>query len=83
MIFLFIYKIHHQASKQLTSLIGLVEKKFGIAIEAILWLNKANELVADLKKIQPLLFCSEKTLAQKIKDYFQFEFNVIANTLLL
>lgn len=62
----------------LNKLIILVEKKFGVAIEPILLLEKINELCDKLESLKPLLFEKEQNLQTKIKTFFQAIFNDIA-----
>lgn len=62
----------------LTKLISLVEKKFGIAIEPAMLLAKINELTKQLNSLSPLLINPQKDLTIKIKSFFQDIFNSIA-----
>ncbi len=62
----------------LLKLIGLAEKKFGVAVEPVLLLAKINKLANQLDSIQPLLFSPRENLAQSVKDFFQDIFNSIA-----
>lgn len=62
----------------LLKLIGLAEKKFGVAIEPVLLLAKINKLAIQLDSIQPLLFSSQKNLTRNVKDFFQDIFNSVA-----
>jgi len=62
----------------LRKLTKLVEKKFGVSIELILLLSKINKLVNNLDSITPLLLQKPKNLTEKIKVFFQKEFNKIA-----
>lgn len=59
----------------LIKLIKLVEKKFGVAIEPILLLEKINELCNNLNVLIPLLTENEQNLTVKIKSFFQKIFN--------
>ncbi len=61
----------------LIKLIKLVEKKFGIAIEPVLLLEKVNELCDNLDSLIPLLIKNESNLTVKIKVFFQENFNDI------
>ena len=58
-------------------LIKLVEKKFGVAIEPVLLLEKINELCNNLSSLKPLLFKSQPDLAIEIRAFFQKIFNDI------
>lgn len=62
----------------LNKLILLVEKKFGVAIEPILLLEKINELCEKLDGLKPLLLEKEPDLTRKIKTFFQEIFNEVA-----
>lgn len=62
----------------LSQLIPLVEKKFGMAIEPTLLLSKINELAENIDLLKPLLFNPEKDLTKKVKDFFQNSFNSLA-----
>lgn len=62
----------------LTKLISLVEKKFGIAIEPALLFAKINELAEQLNSLSPLLLSPQKDLAKKVKSFFQNIFNSFA-----
>jgi predicted nucleotidyltransferase component of viral defense system len=59
----------------LTRLIKLVEKKFGVAVEPVLLLEKINELCDILDSLVPLLTDGEENLTAKIKSFFQKIFN--------
>lgn len=61
----------------LDRLIVLVEKKFGVAVEPILLLEKINELCEKLDSLKPLLLENEPNLNKKIKTFFQEIFNEI------
>lgn len=61
----------------LIKLIKLVEKKFGIAIEPVLLLEKANELCDNLDSLTPLLIKNEPNFTVKIRVFFQKIFNDI------
>ena len=61
----------------LSQLIGLVEKKFGVAIEPVLLLAKINELADSLGKIRPLLIIPRPKLTNQVKDFFQKIFNLL------
>ena len=58
-------------------LIKLVEKKFGVAIEPILLLEKIGELCDNLDSLTPLLIDNEPNLTVKIRSFFQKLFNDI------
>ncbi|MAF20766.1 MAG: hypothetical protein CMI55_03735 [Parcubacteria group bacterium] len=62
----------------LQKLTKLVETKFGVSIEPILLLSKINKLTNNLDSITPLLLQKPKNLTEKIKLFFQKEFNKIA-----
>jgi len=62
----------------LQQLTGLVEKKFGVNIEPILLLSKINKLANSLESITPLLLQKPKKLTERVKIFFQEEFNKIA-----
>lgn len=62
----------------LIKLIKLVEKKFGVAIEPVLLLEKINELSNNLDSLTPLLINNEPNLTIKIRSFFQELFNDIA-----
>jgi len=70
--------LEKKSEYNLTGLIGLVEKKFGVAIEPMLLLVKINELADNLKNIKPLLISPKKNITAKIKFFFQKEFNNLA-----
>lgn len=59
----------------LQKLINFVEKRFGVAIEPTLLLEKINKLCDDFEKLMPLLMNPEKDIAKKVKSFFQNEFN--------
>ncbi|MDO8512529.1 MAG: nucleotidyl transferase AbiEii/AbiGii toxin family protein [bacterium] len=59
----------------LKELINFVEKRFGVAIEPTLLLEKINKLCDDFEKLMPLLINSEKDIAKKVRSFFQNEFN--------
>ena len=59
-------------------LIKLVEKKFGVAIEPVLLLEKINEMCDTLSSLTPLLVKSEPDIVIKIRTFFQEIFNDIA-----
>lgn len=61
----------------LIKLIELVEKKFGVAIESVLLLEKVNELCNNLDSLIPLLIENEQNLTVKIRSFFQKVFNDI------
>jgi len=61
----------------LIKLIKLVEKKFGVAIEPVLLLEKINELCNNLDSLTPLLIDNEPNLTIKIRSFFQELFNDI------
>ena len=61
----------------LPMLISDVEKKFGIAIEPVLFLAKAYELADQLDSIRPLLFNEGKTVRTVVTKFFQIVFNNI------
>lgn len=62
----------------LSQLIELVEKKFGVAIEPALLLAKVNELTNNLNSLQPLLTIQQPDLTTKVKNFFQKFFNSLA-----
>lgn len=61
----------------LSKLIALVEKKFGVEIEITMILAKINELANSLDSLQPLLLKKEKNISKKIKSFFQEIFDSI------
>lgn len=67
----------------LFQLISLVEKKFGVEIEPILFLTKANETVEKLDSLKPLLIKKSENLSDEIKEYFQKQFNKKVNSQLI
>jgi predicted nucleotidyltransferase component of viral defense system len=58
-------------------LIKLVERKFGVAIEPVLLLEKINELCNNLDSLSPLLIKNEPNSTVKIRAFFQETFNNI------
>lgn len=62
----------------LSQLIELIEKKFGVAIEPMLLLAKINELTAGLNGLRPLLINPQQNLTMEIKKFFQEIFNSLA-----
>ncbi len=62
----------------LTQLISMAEKKFGVAIEKIMLLAKINELSKNLQTLKPLIPKPEKDFDKKIKTFFQDIFNKTA-----
>ncbi len=67
-----------ESKDTLIKLIKLVEKKFGVAIEPVLLLEKINELCNNLDSLAPLLIDSESNLTIRIRFFFQKLFNDIA-----
>ncbi len=61
----------------LSQLIQLVEKKFGVAIEPMLLLAKINELADDLHNLKPLLTTERPNLTAEVKNFFQGIFNLL------
>lgn len=70
--------LSNQPKYNLTKLISLVEKKFGVAIEPSLLFAKINELAKQLDSLSPLLLSPQKNLAKKVKSFFQDIFNSFA-----
>lgn len=70
--------LNNRSKYDLSKLIDLVEKKFGIAIEQTLLLAKINELTTNLDNLQPLLVTQQSELAKKVKTFFQHTFNLLA-----
>jgi len=70
--------LNNRSKYDLSKLIDLVEKKFGVAIEQTLLLAKINELTANLDNLQPLLVTRQSELTKKVKTFFQRIFNLLA-----
>lgn len=70
--------LNNHPKYDLSKLIDLVEKKFGVAIEQTLLLAKINELTANLDNLQPLLVTQQPELTKKVKTFFQRTFNLLA-----
>ncbi|MEA2088891.1 MAG: nucleotidyl transferase AbiEii/AbiGii toxin family protein [Patescibacteria group bacterium] len=71
---LYVY-LSQKPKYNLLTLIRLVEKKFGVAIEPALLLAKLNKLSDELSGIEPLLLLPQKNLSEKAKSFFQDIFN--------
>lgn len=67
----------------LFQLISLIEKKFGVEIEPVIFLAKANETAGKLDSLKPLLMKKENNLSLNVKSFFQKLFNKKARTQLL
>lgn len=67
----------------LFQLISLIEKKFGVEIEPVIFLAKANETAGKLDSLKPLLMKKENNLSLNVKSYLQKLFNKKARTQLL
>lgn len=69
--------LKNESKDTLVELIKLVEKKFGVAIEPVLLLEKINELCSNLDSLMPLLIDNDPNLTAKIRSFFQKLFNDI------
>lgn len=70
--------LNNRPKYDLSKLIDLVEKKFGVAIEQTLLLAKINELITNFDNLQPLLVTQQPELTKKVKTFFQHTFNLLA-----
>lgn len=70
--------LSNQPKYNLIKLIGLVEKKFGVAIEPAILFAKINELAGNLDFLSPLLLKPRQDLTKKVKVFFQNIFNSFA-----
>lgn len=70
--------LNNRPKYDLSKLIDLVEKKFGVAIEQTLLLAKINELITNFDNLQPLLITQQPELTKKVKTFFQRTFNLLA-----
>lgn len=70
--------LNNRPKYDLSKLIDLVEKKFGVAIEQTLLLAKINELITNFDNLQPLLVTQQPELTKKVKTFFQRTFNLLA-----
>ncbi len=75
---LYYYLSGNKPKYNLSELLKLEEKKFGVAIEATLFLAKINELINGLNLFKPLLLNPPKNLQKDMKSFFQKEFNNLA-----
>ena len=75
-----IYDLYYYFSKKhkykLTTLLKLVEKKFGVNIEGTLLLAKIEKNLENLDSIKPMLF--SKISKSELRDFFQKEFDKLA-----
>lgn len=71
---LFFY-LKNKPKYNLSQLVGLVEKKFGVSIDISLFVTKVQKLLADFKNIEPLLINNKKDLKKQITSFFESEFN--------
>jgi len=70
--------LNNRPKYDLSKLVDLVGKKFGVAIEQTLLLAKINELATNLDNLQPLLVIRQSELTKKVKTFFQHTFNLLA-----
>lgn len=73
--------LSNKSKYNIFKLIGLVEKKFGVAIELVMLLSKINELANSLNSLLPLLPTPHKNLSKNVKSFFQNIFNLQAKKL--
>jgi len=69
------YYLKNKPKYGLPKLAKLVEKKFGVIIEPPLLLAKMNALLNNFNTLEPLIFSMGKNIREKIKNFFQEEFN--------
>lgn len=69
------YYLKNKPKYSLSKLAKLVEKKFGVIIEPPLLLAKINALLDNFNALMLLIFSKDKKLREKIKSFFQEEFN--------
>jgi len=68
-----IYCILQKKKIKFSQMFKLVEKKFGVKIDPVLWSAKVLEGAEKLNNIKPLILKKNLFKPQKIKDYFEKE----------